>query len=99
LKKIKQSVNQEVWATRIEAAEAFDGTVAAYCRSNGINALSFYKWRRRLREESKSVSSAFVPAVVQRGPPPVAQVARRHELPDAKWVAEVLTHFVRSFES
>ena len=99
MKKTNQIANQEVWAARIAAAEAFDGTVAAYCRSNGINALSFYKWRRRLREESNSVNSAFVPAVVHHESAPAAQVARRHELPNAKWVAEVLTHFVRSFES
>ena len=99
MKRTNQTTNQEVWAARIAAAEAFDGTVAAYCRSNGFSALSFYKWRRRLRGESKSVNSAFVPAVVHRELPPAAQIARRHELPDAKWVAEVLTHFVRSFES
>jgi hypothetical protein len=99
LKKTNQKAIQEVWAARIASAEAFDGTVAAYCRSNGINALSFYKWRRRLCEGSKSVRSAFVPAVIHREPATLAQVARRHDLPDAKWIAEVLTHFVRAFES
>jgi transposase-like protein len=99
LKQTNQKAIQQVWAARIAAAEAFDGTVAAYCRTNGITALSFYKWRRRLREESKSVNSSFVPAVIHRESAPVAQVARRNELPDAKWVAEILTHLVRSFES
>ena len=94
MKKANPSKSEQLWQERIAAANAFNGTAVAYCRANDIDVNCFYAWRKRLRSSvGAPVSSPFVPAVIDVSP--CEQNSRPSRLPDAQWVAEIMTHLVR----
>ena len=84
-----------VWRERIEAAKSYQGTAADYCRSAGINSTSFYLWRIKLRRES---AAAFVPAVVAYETVEARGRDVSGDLPDPKWLGEVLSSMLRSLK-
>jgi transposase-like protein len=88
----KSPEDQRQWKKWVEEAERYPGGLTAYCRKAGItvNALSY--WRKKLRGQpslSRSrPSSAFVPVQVL----PAESLLRSLELPDAKWLADLIGH-------
>lgn len=84
--KINRQLSREEWLRHVESARASDLSLSAYCRKHGLNRSSMDNWHRRyhLKALSQSVSP-FVRAEVMASPPTV---------PDAKWVAEFLSHFL-----
>lgn len=84
--------HQRQWKKRIEESQCYSGGLAAYCQKAGItvNALSY--WRRKLRDQlallRSGPSSAFIPVQVMT----VENSDRRPELPDAKWLADLIRH-------
>ena len=41
---------QEVWRRRLERFSSWSGTVAEFCRREGVTQASFYLWRKRLAQ-------------------------------------------------
>ncbi len=63
------------WRDLIERQERSGGSVADFCRREGVSTPSFYNWRRRLREPDRRTGNggrrrrtAFVPVRVQAHP-------------------------------
>jgi transposase-like protein len=89
----KDRTDAREWAERkkhVEEARRYSGGLAAYCQQAGItvNALSY--WRKKLRNQSAVPASAFVPVQVLAAESPV----RSPELPDAKWLADLIRGLV-----
>jgi len=54
----------EVWRRRLERFSSWSGTVAEFCRREGVTQGTFYLWRRRLPRDGASsgaVGSVLVP--------------------------------------
>ena len=50
----KQSSGIEaVWRERLARFDRGDGTVAEFCRREGVSNPSFYQWRKRLRQRDR----------------------------------------------
>jgi len=88
------------WEEHILKAENFNGSNMRYCHENGISKSQFGYWKNRLREikeESTVVaepkSSNFIPVKVQP-----TQATKKASLPEAKWVAEFLFHFMSTIK-
>lgn len=62
----------ERWRVRLGRFEGWDGTVAEFCRGEGVSQASFYQWRKKLRGGPDGQrAAAFVP-VLPRTPDVVA---------------------------
>jgi hypothetical protein len=83
----------KIWEKHIEEAESFAG---GYCKSQGLNLSTYYHWRDKLSspkvKSTRESRSSFLPVVVASREHSKASPAH---LPDAKWVAEVMTHLIR----
>ncbi len=94
-------VHQEkvkLWETRFESFKTFHGTIKDFCKSEKVAVSAFYQWRQRLFpriaiKRRKKPKSRFLPVVVSEMP--AVRVERKNELPDARWVAEVMGHLIR----
>jgi len=42
---------QQYWSTQLQNAEAFDGSIADYARSQGVSTQTLYRWRHCLRRK------------------------------------------------
>ncbi len=68
---------QQYWLEHVQAAEAFDGTLAEYARSAGLKPQTLYSWRAVLRSrgllepQASERPSGFV-QVLGRGSTPSA---------------------------
>lgn len=72
------------WSGHIEKAKQFEGSIKRYCEWQGLNVHTFKYWSQKLSFQSGSrQASSFIPITVD---PPQSQ----NQLPDAKWVAEVI---------
>lgn len=81
------SEKAEKWQNHMAAAAAFPGSAISYCQSQGISPSTFHHWRRKFKYSGeKVIRPAFVPVVVS---------SPRLKLPEAQWVAEVMTHLIR----
>jgi hypothetical protein len=49
------------WERRLRRFRKSRQSVAAFCREEGVSPPSFYLWKRRLSQASKTVSSAVEP--------------------------------------
>lgn len=43
----------ETWRRRVARYEQWAGTVAAFCLREGVSAVAFYQWRRKLAGDSR----------------------------------------------
>lgn len=58
----------EVWRRRLERFSRWSGTVAEFCRREGVTQGTFYLWRKRLPQEGASsgaVGSILAPEAVR----------------------------------
>ena len=51
------TTKQQYWTNHLQRAEAFEGSIAAYAKSEGIAAQSLYRWRHCLGQSDLSASS------------------------------------------
>jgi hypothetical protein len=102
------------WRDYVERAKQFRGTAAEFCRREGIEVSSFYKWRHNLVRESRQSSAPLVSTQKRnQNPTPSAVFAQavlssnvtqldaadsKSPLPDAKWVADVIVHLLRGLK-
>lgn len=90
--KNKTSEAERIWFNRVNMAKSFNGNGKAFCVSEGIDSSSFYYWRKRLSQTQERMS-AFLPVVINSNSSP--EESDLTTLPEAKWLAEVLTHLIR----
>lgn len=65
----------EVWRRRLERFSSWSGTVAEFCRREGVTQGTFYLWRKRLPREG-ALSRAVETAVVQEAVRPAGDAGR-----------------------
>jgi transposase-like protein len=95
----KRQENENIWRDRIKRIAKRPGTMTEFCQQEGVSKASVIYWRRRFR---RSRSSAIVvkPESREQKASPFARVEildrdqspRRGQLPDAKWLAELINH-------
>lgn len=84
----KRRNSEARWFALVTEAEESGLSAAQFCRERGLSAESFYMWRKRLSGQRR--------AVVRENPFACVEVVERGaKMPDAKWVAEFLHHFLR----
>lgn len=88
-----QKSRKEFWIKHIEAAEAFDGSIRAYCQLHGLKPGSMSSYRNKLgysrtrRNKAKKQAAQFVP--VEVFPKPIDTPAS-DVLPDPEWLVRFL---------
>ena len=94
----------EIWKNHVASAEAHAGGIGDYCREHGIKSSVYYSWRQVIKHEFacedlvlprevKRTKPSFIPVVIAEGSNSERQCATN--LPDARWVAEVMLHLLR----
>ncbi len=100
-----QSESIEFWRSHIIKARSQSLSTVKYCKANNLLESSFYYWRdkifgkknSRIKQGSKNEVSPFLPVVVapseiKMQPYPGQDMC---QLPDSKWVAEIITNVIR----
>ena len=89
LPKRKSENRKEFWLRHVKAAEEFEGSLAAYCKLNGLNpgTMSAYKHRQKKDHNSKSNSKKFAPVKIT---PKLGEGVPSSNFPDPKWLAQFL---------
>jgi hypothetical protein len=62
---------QQYWSMQLQDAEAFDGGIAEYARSQGVSTQTLYRWRHCLRQPDvlQTSTKRYLPrSSVQRWP-------------------------------
>jgi Transposase len=65
---LKPAERREFWAQLVQQQEQSSLPVSVFCQQNEVPEQSFYTWRKRLREESASVSFSLVQMPGQDAP-------------------------------
>ena len=97
----EQFKNESIWRGHVEEARKHPKSISAYCRDRGISRSGFNYWQKRLGAQSlqrkrtpaevavKRRPSAFIPVELL----PFVPVSKSGpQLPDPKWVAELILH-------
>jgi hypothetical protein len=91
----------QFWSEHSRKFAASAQTLQSYCAEQKISHHTFSYWRAELKRvhgtksAAKKSQSKFVPIRIAE-PPPVHQTTIQiRELPDAKWVADFMRHFLR----
>lgn len=58
---LKHRVKLQEWATRIQDCRSGGLSVRAWCRQEGINATTYYRWERELLASAKTEPCSSVP--------------------------------------
>jgi hypothetical protein len=91
---------QQYWSTQLQNAEAFDGSIADYARSQGVSTQTLYRWRDCLRQRDVSQTSTktvFTQVVSTALPGSSLTLAvgdtklTFSRLPDPQWLAHFLS--------
>jgi hypothetical protein len=84
--------NEQRWAQHVKQAGTHKEGLAAYCRETGISRAAIHYWLRKLEKKSFVATTRTRPAFIPVQVLATAEVVRPQQLPDAKWVAEVLLY-------
>ncbi len=82
----------KVWKARIIRASEFSGSIREFCQSEGVTVATFQYWRQKLGQEKQTPTCLPRPFVRVQVTEPIFQTHRHSELPDPKWVAEVILY-------
>jgi hypothetical protein len=82
----------EFWIKHVAAAPLHEGGVGSYCKLHGLALASYYKWKVKVGRNQIKSQPTFLPVTMATPPRTQAEVV---SLPEARWVAEVLTHLIR----
>ncbi len=77
--------NREFWQKHVLLASQHAEGSVGYCREHGLDVVQLYKWRSQLKKVSRPLKPFARVEVVDLKP----------KLPEAKWVAEFVHHFLR----
>ncbi len=95
------TAKQQYWSNHLQQADAFDGSVADYCRHQGFPAKTLYQWRSILRQREaapaqKAIFTEVVPETMMPAPAysltlQLGQAQLQfHYLPDSAWLAQLI---------
>ena len=73
---LKHRVKLQEWAARIQGCRSSGLSVRAWCRQEGINTATYYRWERELLSAAEAVPRTSVPAVRFAELPASVQVSR-----------------------
>ena len=73
---LKHRAKLQEWAARIQDCRSSGLSVRAWCRQEGINAATYYRWERELLATAETVPRSSVPAVRFAELPASKQVSR-----------------------
>lgn len=87
------------WRRQVELSGRHPGSVSDFCRRHGLSRGRLQYWKKRLAQErlpalrnhQASLTPAFAEVVVE-GP------RRGVELPDPRWLAELISHLGRGVD-
>jgi hypothetical protein len=96
MKTMNRAEKESYWRGQLGDAKKFSGSQVEFCRTRGISFHTFQYWRKRLADRACSSATQmslqpFVAVEVER------LRESQTQLPDARWVAEVMTHLIRGF--
>jgi hypothetical protein len=104
MKLLKQE-QYEFWREHIIKADAYPEGQQAYRKINNLADSTYYKWRIRLFGKVKKTSPSkikktkpvnpFSPVVVSASQIQNQSYQQNSNLPDSKWVAEIITNVIR----
>ena len=60
---LKHRVKLQEWAARIQDCRSSGQSVRAWCRQEGVNAATYYRWERELLASAETEPCSSVPAV------------------------------------
>ena len=96
---MRTSSNSKIkfWSDHLAAAAVHSAGVGSYCKEHGLSLTMYYKWKTKLQKATvEKPSAVFLPVTVAAKAMTVEPKLNTHALPDAKWVAEVLAHLLRT---
>ena len=73
---LKHRVKLQEWSARIQDCHSSGLSVRAWCRQEGINAATYYRWERELLASAETELSSSVPTDRFAELPAPAQVSR-----------------------
>ena len=91
---------QQYWSIQVQNAEAFDGSIADYARSQGVSQQTLYRWRHclRQREVSQTTTKTVFTQVVSSSLPGSSLTLTVGDakltfsrLPEPQWLAHFLS--------
>jgi len=92
----------EFWRNHVIGAESHPDGTSTYLREHGLKSPTYFTWRKKLKKIDSHAtilpSSPFLPVVVGNNKKPNIINSKNklnENLPDPKWVAEVMLHLVR----
>lgn len=94
--KRSNEIKLEKWKSHISAQKDSGQSMVAYCKANGLSPHTFGYWAQKIKLESEAQATPppFLPVqVVAKQSAP----GEEKQLPDPKWVAEVLLHLALGF--
>ena len=101
--KAPSSTKLTFWQAHILKARQHPGGIQSYLDIHNLPQSSFYKWQKKLSDQSFNLSSEkkdtkktnpFLPVVLSSQDQHENHTSNKH-LPDPKWVALVLANFVK----
>lgn len=96
----KFTAKQQYWSEQLLRADAFDGSLAAYAKTQRISAQTLYRWRSYFKHTTTTTSEAkTIFTQVVNSPIPDACIKltlgniHLHftRLPDPQWLAELIS--------
>ena len=85
----------EFWREHILKSDQHPEGTQAYCKLNNLPDSTFYKWRIKIFGKIKKVKSPFLPVVISAPELRQQVYPQKNNLPDARWVAEIITQVIR----
>ena len=90
----------DFWSQHHRAAEIHAAGIGSYCNEQKISMTMYYKWKKKIAlEKSKELKPVFLPVQIKEIKNLKEHGKNSKEpasiLPDAKWVAQVLSHLIR----
>lgn len=94
----------EYWRNHLEQSKKYPEGINSYCKVNNLATSVYYKWRQRIlnlkpsKIISKKVKSPFIPVVIKSTEAKIQshpQQQKSQQLPDSRWVAEIITNVIR----
>ncbi len=74
LREINSSNQMEIWSERVAACRASNMSVARWCKQEGINESSYYRWQRKLFQELQAADKICFTEI------PTQQVSGNHTM-------------------
>lgn len=83
------------WTEHLAAAASYSKGIGAYCSEHGLSVTMYYKWKVKLAQVKPTKMPAFLPIAVSTPTEFRKANTKFHELPEARWVADVMLHLIR----